>query len=190
MSVLSEIFGDCPQAKIVEIFAENREKKLYVADIVRLTGISKATVYKNLKKLIADGVVEEKERAGNIRFYQLNASSPKAKIILALEKFIVSERLGKLVEDASEEESGKAELANMGSYGIEAASKRDGKTHIIGEFESFEDAEYFLEWELNQFEILNARVIEHTEKTSAEAIFKDRVDDFFDYKPPSWDLEK
>ena len=77
----------------------------------------------------------------------------------------------------------------MDSYGIEATSKRNNKTHIIGEFKSFEDAEYFLEWELNQFETLNARVIKHTEKTSMEAIFTDRVDDFFDYKPPSWNSQ-
>ncbi|WP_157197101.1 hypothetical protein [Methanosarcina lacustris] len=36
MSVLSDIFGDCPQAKIVEAFAENHDDKLYIADIVRI----------------------------------------------------------------------------------------------------------------------------------------------------------
>ena len=197
MSVLSEIFGDCPQAKIVEAFAENHDDKLYIADIVRMTGVSKATVYKHLNKLVAEGIVEEKGRAGNIRFYQLNPSSPKAKIILMLERFIVSEKLDKLVEEGSGEEGGKnlnaaaygdenpehlvpgesggsreetaafkEEPEYIDSYGIEAASTANGETYLIGNFESFEDAKDFLEWELNHFETTNARIIRHTERTS------------------------
>lgn len=178
-----------------------------------MTGVSKATVYKHLKKLVAEGVVEEKGRAGNIRFYQLNASSPKAKIILMLERFIASEKTAGPIKNNSGEIGGESlsmeacenegarhsasdECAEYGenedfvdSYGIEAVSKRNGKTCIIGEFESFEDAEYFLEWDLNQFETLNAKVIRHTEKTSMKAIFLDHLRDFFDYKPHSWESQ-
>ena len=106
MSFLSEIFGDCPQAKIIESFAENHEGKLYVADIARMTGVSKATVYKHLRKLVAEEVIEEKGSAGNIKFYQLNPSNPKAKITLALERFIVSEMQGRSL-DAGFEEGGQ-----------------------------------------------------------------------------------
>ncbi|MGA9188283.1 MAG: hypothetical protein WB014_06895 [Methanosarcina sp.] len=65
----------------------------------------------------------------------------------------------------------------------------NGKTYLIGNFESFEDTIDFLEWELNQFETLNARVIRHTEKTSMEALFTDRVEDFFCHKTHSWDSQ-
>ena len=139
MSVLSEIFGDCPQAKIVEAFAENHDDKLYIADIVRMTGVSKATVYKHLNKLVAEGIVEEKGRAGNIRFYQLNPSSPKAKIILMLERFIVSEKLDKLVEEGSGEEGGQ---------NLNAAAEGDEKPEhpVSGESEgSREEAPAFKE---------------------------------------------
>lgn len=99
MSVLSEIFGDCPQVKIVETFAENYKDKLYVADIVRMTDVSKVTVNKHIKKLTDEGIVEKKEKVGKIQYYQLNMNNPKAKIILLLERYIVSERLRKLVEN-------------------------------------------------------------------------------------------
>ncbi|MDY0143169.1 MAG: winged helix-turn-helix domain-containing protein [Bacteroidales bacterium] len=219
MSILSEIFGDCPQAKIIEAFAEHHEDKLYVADIVRMTGVSKSTVYKHLRKLIAEGVIEEKGSAGNIKFYQLNPSSPKAKIIMKLESFFVSESLEapinaglgeggqksteaahgdektrqlvpKESEGAREETSAvEEEKWYIDSYGIEAASTADGETYLIGNFESFEDAKDFLKSELNHFETVNARIIRHTERTSMEAIFTDRIEDFFYHKPPSWDSQ-
>ncbi|AAM29968.1 winged helix-turn-helix domain-containing protein [Methanosarcina mazei] len=220
MSILSEIFGECPQAKIIEVFAEHHEDKLYVADIVRMTSVSKSTVYKHLRKLIAEEVIEEKGSAGNIKFYQLNLSSPKAKIILSVEKFIASERPGTLVAVGSGEKTGQnlkgnaygdektrqlaakeskgareetsaveEETEYIDFYGIEAASTADGETYLIGNFESFEDAKDFLKSELNHFETVNTRIIRHTERTSEEAIFTDRVEDFFYHKPPSWDSQ-
>jgi|GEM_PF-2258760 len=220
MPILSEIFGDCPQAKIIEAFAEHHEEKLYVADIVRMTGVSKSTVYKHLRKLIAEGVVEEKGSAGNIKFYRLSPSSPKAKIVLALEKVIVSEKFRALDDEASGEDNGKnlngafyeggkvkhlthekkiesreetaaveEETDYIDSYGIEVSSTVDGETYLIGNFESFEDAKDFLNSELNHFETGNARIIRHTERTSGEALFTDRLERFFYHKPPSWDSQ-
>ncbi|MCD4845501.1 MAG: winged helix-turn-helix domain-containing protein [Methanosarcinales archaeon] len=104
MSVLSEIFGNCPQMKIIETFAENYNDKLYAADIVRMTDVHKATVHSHLNKLVDEGLIEKKEKIGNIQFYQLNLDNPKAKMILMLESYIVSERLEKLaIEDLGKE---------------------------------------------------------------------------------------
>ena len=118
MPVLSEIFGDCPQIKILETFAENYNDKLYAADIVRMTDVSKVTVSNHINKLLEEGIIEKKEKAGTIQFYQLNMNNPKAKIILLLERFIVSERLGKLVledEDEIEEKIEKQEITSTGT---------------------------------------------------------------------------
>ena len=115
MSVLSEIFGDSPQIKIVETFAENYNDKLYAADIVRMTDVSKVTVSNHINKLLKEGIIEKKEKRGPIQFYQLNMDNPKAKIILLLEKFIVSERLEKLIqenEDEIENETEEQELTH------------------------------------------------------------------------------
>ena len=104
MSVLSEIFGNCPQAKIIETFAENYNDKLYAADIVRMTDVAKATVHSHIKKLLEEGLIEKKEKIGTIQFYQFNLDNPKAKMLLMLESFIVSERLEKLIIEEPEEE--------------------------------------------------------------------------------------
>ena len=105
MSVLSEIFGNCPQVKIIETFAENYNDKLYAADIVRMTDVHKATVHSHLNKLLGEGFIVKKEKIGNVQLYQLNLDNPKAKMLLMLESYIVSERLEELVIEEIENET-------------------------------------------------------------------------------------
>ncbi len=98
MYVLSELFGDCPQVNIVETFAENHEDTLSGPDIARMTGVTKATVYAHLNRLLKEGIIIKAKKVGKTQLYQLNNDNPKAKIILMLERFIVSERLGKMIK--------------------------------------------------------------------------------------------
>lgn len=99
MPVLSKIFGECNQVKILEMFAENPNKLLYVADIVKLTGISKITVNSHVNKLLDEGIIEKGEKDGRVQFYKLNINNSKAKIIRLLEQYISSENLGALIPD-------------------------------------------------------------------------------------------
>ena len=98
MYILSELFGDCPQVKIVETFAENHDDSLSGPEISRMTGVTKATVYAHIDKLLKEDIIRKVRKVGKTQLYQLNNDNPKAKIILMLERFIVSERLGNLVE--------------------------------------------------------------------------------------------
>ncbi len=98
MYVLSELFGNCPQVKIVETFAENYDDMLSGPDIARMTGVTKATVYAHINKLLKEDIIRKAKKVGKTQLYQFNSDNPKAKIILMLERFIVSERLEKLIE--------------------------------------------------------------------------------------------
>ena len=104
MYVLSELFGGCPQVKVVETFTEHYEDVLSVPEIERMTDVSKATVYSHTKNLLEEGVVKKAGKVGKTQFYQLNIENTKAKIILMLERYIVSERLEKLIEKERIEE--------------------------------------------------------------------------------------
>jgi DNA-binding transcriptional ArsR family regulator len=99
MFVLTEIFGECPQIKIVETFAENYTERLYVSDIARITGITRITINNHINRLLDEGVIEKKNKVGKAQLYQLNMDNPKAKMILLLEKFITSEKLEKSVKE-------------------------------------------------------------------------------------------
>ncbi len=98
MYVLSELFGNCPQVKIVETFAENHDDSLSGPDIARMTGVTKATVYAYINKLLKEDIIRKVRKVGKTQLYHLNNDNPKAKIILMLERFIVSERLGKMIK--------------------------------------------------------------------------------------------
>ncbi len=117
MYVLSELFGDCPQVKIVETFAENYEDNLSGPDIARMTGVTKATVYAHINKLLKEDIIRKVRKVGKTQLYQLNNDNPKAKIVLMLERFIVSERLGKLVE---KEKTGVVSNFIHGSHAADA----------------------------------------------------------------------
>jgi len=64
MYILSELFGDCPQVKIVETFAENHDETLSAPDISRMTGVTKATVYAHINKLLKEKIVKKIKKSG------------------------------------------------------------------------------------------------------------------------------
>lgn len=103
MFVLSELFGSCPEVKIVETFAEYHDDTLSGADIIEMTDVAKGTVYSHINKLLEEGIIIKVDQIGKTKLYQLNNENPKAKIILILERFIVSERLERLVEKEPDE---------------------------------------------------------------------------------------
>jgi biotin operon repressor len=98
MSVLSILFGDCPQLKIVETFAENYKDKLYIADIARMTGVSKVTILKHIRTLQEEGVIIRAGNVGKVQYYQLNMENQKVKIILLLEQYMISEKLEEMIK--------------------------------------------------------------------------------------------
>lgn len=93
MPVLSELFGECPQVKILEAFAENKRGMLYIADIIRITNLSKMTVNNYIRKLLDEGIIQKTEKAGKIQYYELNHDNSKARTILAFVRYIEDKHL-------------------------------------------------------------------------------------------------
>jgi predicted DNA-binding protein YlxM (UPF0122 family) len=99
MFVLSKIFGDCPQAKILEVFADHFDEELSIPDIIWLTDIPKTTIYSYISKLIDEKILLEGEKIGKTQLYQLNNEKQEVKIFLSLVNFIVSEKLAEKLEE-------------------------------------------------------------------------------------------
>lgn len=98
MSVLSELFGDSPSLRVLEAFAKNPNDKLYLADIARMTDVSRVAIIKYVKNLLKDGIIVKAGKAGQIQYYKLNLNNSKVKAIMLLEQFIEKEQLEEMIK--------------------------------------------------------------------------------------------
>ncbi len=99
MFVLSKIFGDCPQVKILEVFADHFDEELSIPDIIWLTDIPKTTIYSYISKLIDEKILIEGDKIGKTQLYHLNNEKQEVKIVLSLVNYIVSEKLAEKLEE-------------------------------------------------------------------------------------------
>lgn len=116
MPVLSELFGECPQVKILEMFAEDNKGMLYIADIIRVTKLSKMTVNSYIHKLLEEGIIQKSDKAGKIQYYELNKNNPKSKIISSLIKHIEDKHFEELIKkDMASDEVSTSTASNNNS---------------------------------------------------------------------------
>jgi len=99
MFVLSKIFGECPQVKILEVFADHFDEELSIPDILWLTDMPKTTMYTYVNKLLEEKILLEGEKVGKTQFYRLNIEKQEVKIILSLVNYIVTEKLAEKLEE-------------------------------------------------------------------------------------------
>ncbi|HLB72361.1 MAG: hypothetical protein OIN88_02035 [Candidatus Methanoperedens sp.] len=99
MFVLSKIFGDCPQVKILEVFADHFDEDLSISDIIWLTDMPKTTVYSYVTKLLNEKILLEGDKIGKTQLYRLNNEKQEAKIVISLNNYIVTEKLAEKLEE-------------------------------------------------------------------------------------------
>ncbi len=99
MFVLSKIFGDCPQVKILEVFADHFDEEFSIPDIIWLTDMPKTTIYSYVSKLIDEKILLEGDKVGKTQLYHLNNEKQEVKIVLSLVNYIVSEKLAERLEE-------------------------------------------------------------------------------------------
>ncbi|MFQ6063466.1 MAG: hypothetical protein ACE5J9_09885, partial [Methanosarcinales archaeon] len=54
-------------------------------------------IYRHIKKLLSEGIIHKTKKVGKTQLYKLNKENAKAEMILLLEKYMVSERLNKIL---------------------------------------------------------------------------------------------
>lgn len=99
MFVLSKIFGECPQVKLLEVLAENFDEELSIPDILWLTDIPKTTIYNYVNRLLDEKILLKGSKVGKTQFYHLNNEKEEVKIVLSLVNHIVSEKLAEKLEE-------------------------------------------------------------------------------------------
>lgn len=99
MFVLSKIFGEYPQVKILEVFADHFDEELSIRDIIWLTDMPKTIVYKYINKLLDEKILLKGDKIGDTQFYCLNKQKQEVQIVVSLVNYIVSEKLAERLEE-------------------------------------------------------------------------------------------
>lgn len=99
MSVLSKVFGECPQVMILETFADHFEEELSIPDLIWLTDMPKTTIYSYVSKLLDEKILLHGNKIGRTQFYHLNNEKQEVKIVLSLVNYIVTEKLAEKLEE-------------------------------------------------------------------------------------------
>jgi len=99
MFVLTKIFGDYPQVKILEVFADHFDEELSILDIIWLTDIPDTTIYSCINKLLEEKILLEGCKVGKDQLYHLNHEKQEVKIVISLVNYIVSEKLADRLEE-------------------------------------------------------------------------------------------
>ncbi len=91
--MLTDVFGNSKQLKVLDYLIDNQELDYSKSDIAEGVGISRTTVNKLLKELLERMIVVESRRVGNARMYRLNSTNP-----LVLELLEFDNRLNRLIQ--------------------------------------------------------------------------------------------
>lgn len=111
--VLSKIFGDYPQVKILEAFADHFDEELSIPDIFWLTDIPKITINSCISKLLEAKILLEGSKVDEIQSYHLNNEKQEVKIVVSLVNYIVSEGLAAILEERGLKPLGERELKQL-----------------------------------------------------------------------------
>ncbi len=95
MYVLTDLFGNCPHVKIIEVLAENAGFDISRPEIHSEIGGAKTTVYSHIERLVKGGFVNKTRKVGRTQLYSLNLNDPRTRLVVYLENLIVTGRLEK-----------------------------------------------------------------------------------------------
>ena len=99
MCVLTKIFGEYPQVKILEVFVDHFDEELSIPDIMWLTDISKTTVKQYISKLLNEKIILKEDESANTQLYCLNKQKQEVQIVISLVNYIVSDKLAERLEE-------------------------------------------------------------------------------------------
>ena len=97
MYVLTALFGDYYQSKIIEVFIENYDEDLSRPEIVEMANTSWGSTYKYIDYLISEKIIRKSRKIGKTQLYKLNLDHSTTKILFQLEHERFTENIGRLV---------------------------------------------------------------------------------------------
>lgn len=69
--MLQDFLGESSEIRIFDFLAQNTDNSYNQSEISEFTGLSRTTVYKKIRELVASDILEVDQEVGNIKSYQL-----------------------------------------------------------------------------------------------------------------------
>ncbi len=130
-NVLDEILGNRTKVKLLRAYFTYPEKKFTESELQRIAGIPQASVHRNVKSLLANGLLD-RERIGKANLYSLNKEHTLYALIQNIfenENNLLSE-LKKSLKDSMESFSG-IELAVLFGSVVKGTERADSDIDIF-----------------------------------------------------------
>ena len=80
--MFKEIFGESPQAKILDFLGDHPNYDYNVSDLAEYAGVSRPTLYKIIPEMVKKGLLIETREVGKSKMYKLNTKNELVKVIL------------------------------------------------------------------------------------------------------------
>lgn len=102
MKLLSEIFEEYYQAKIIEVILENYNEEFTTKDIMKMAETSQGSTYKYIQLLVSKGILIGTRKIGKIQLYRLNLENNFTQAFLLFEHSLVISELDKKIKEKEE----------------------------------------------------------------------------------------
>lgn len=81
------LYGDSPRIRLLEYLMEFQNHQFTPSEIVKTVGMSRTTVFKELKNLLAENMIFPSKPIGKSPTYQINMDSPIVKVMQSIVSF-------------------------------------------------------------------------------------------------------
>jgi hypothetical protein len=101
--MLTKIFGDCSQVKVIDFLLAHPWSEFSKTELADGAQITRPTLYKLLDRLLDEHLIVETKKVGNIQLYQTNRKCAVIKHISSLQGLLADMELEKQKKSFNEE---------------------------------------------------------------------------------------
>lgn len=94
-SVFLDVVGDTPTMRLLQFFIEGRKFDYTLTDIAKNSGVSWATLYTALPKLLKYEIIKIVRILGRVKLYKINEDNRIAEYFIQLYNYLISSTLKK-----------------------------------------------------------------------------------------------
>ncbi len=104
--MLTDIFGETPRVKVIDLFISHPGTEYTKTDIANYSKIARSTLYEFLEELEEYGLIKKSKKVGNAQLYTVNMGSEITKLISAFQLSLAEIEINKQVNKEKSKSEG------------------------------------------------------------------------------------